>query len=118
MLTKSLLAGAGGGSEQWEHHIGQWFSQQYFDDTGVHVPPDELEHFLRRFRPQKGKKTESRKVIRISLPLPDDSSSWRSTLTVEEINRAWRKGLSGPLRTARRAISRLLDSLEQKVVSR
>ncbi|KAK3899622.1 hypothetical protein C8A05DRAFT_17963 [Staphylotrichum tortipilum] len=110
--------GAGGGSEQWEHHIGQWFSHQYFEDTGVPAPPDELELFLRRFRPQKGKRTESRKVIRIILSLPDDSGTWRSTLTMEEINRAWRKGLSGPLRTARRAISHLLHNMEQEVVSR
>jgi hypothetical protein len=89
----------------------------YFQVTGFCAPPSELEHFLLRFRPQKGRKTESRKAININLPMPDDTGVWRATLTTEIINQAWEQGLNGPLRTAELMISRLLENVAQGNVS-
>ncbi len=116
MLTKSLL-GAGGGSEQWEHHIGQWVSDQYFREHGVPAPPAELEQLLGVFRPQKAWNTESRRAINIRLHKPDDFGVWRSTLTPEVMSQTWRESMNEPLRTARRVILRLRNQVEQGVVS-
>jgi hypothetical protein len=118
MANQVLPTGAGGGSEQWEHHIAQWFGDQYFQDARVPAPPYELEQFLVWFRPQKRRNRESQKAISISLPMPDDTGVWRATLTPEGMHQAWEQGLNGPLRTARRMISRLLDNVEQGMVSR
>lgn len=116
MLTKSLI-GAAGGSDAWEHHISQWFFNQYLQDNGVPAPLSECESFLSRFRPQKRKEADSRKAISIKLPPPDDDGVWQATLTEGDINRAWEQGLSGPLRTAERELSRLVEKLNQGAVS-
>jgi hypothetical protein len=58
-----------------------------------------------------------RKAISITVALPGDTRIWRATFTLEDINQAWEKGLNGPLRTARREISRLVDRLKQGLVS-
>ncbi|KAH6839516.1 hypothetical protein B0I37DRAFT_386622 [Chaetomium sp. MPI-CAGE-AT-0009] len=110
--------GAGGGSEQWEYHIVEWLSSRYSQDTNIPVPAYELEDFLTRFRGQKNKRAASRRPIITSFPLPDGSGSWRATMSVEEIEDAWKRGLSGPLRTAKREISRLVEKMKVGVVSR
>ena len=115
-MTKFLL-GAGGGSEQWEHHIGQWVSDQYFRDNGFPAPPAELEQLLGVFRPQKARDAESRFEINIRLHKPDDIGVWRSTLTLNAIDQAWIEAIGEPLRTARCVISRLRKHVEQGVVS-
>ncbi|KAK3296446.1 uncharacterized protein B0H64DRAFT_398279 [Chaetomium fimeti] len=109
--------GAGGGSEQWEYHIVQWFSDRFSQDTKVPVPPNELEDFLTRFRSQKNKRAASRRPITTNFPMPNSIDTWRATLTVEEIEHAWKRGLRGPLRTAEREISRLVERTKLGVVS-
>ncbi|KAK4235727.1 hypothetical protein C8A03DRAFT_36422 [Achaetomium macrosporum] len=110
--------GAGGGSEQWEHHVDEFVSDQYFQQTGVPPPPHERQHFLSEFQKQKGKQTDLRKAISVSFTLPDYAGTWRATLTLEDISQAWEKGLRGPLRTAKREISRLAEKMRQGMVSK
>ncbi len=81
------------------------------------MPPDELEHVLKQFRRQKTRNTAERTAITCRLDKPGDMGIWKSTLTLNAINQAWREGISEPLRTAERVISRLLRSVEQGVVS-
>ncbi len=82
------------------------------------MPPDELEHVLKEFRRQKRKNTAERTAITCRLDKPGDMGIWKSTLTLNAINQAWRKGNSEPLRTAERELSCLLESVEQKLVSK
>ncbi|KAK1756671.1 hypothetical protein QBC47DRAFT_400302 [Echria macrotheca] len=105
--------GAGGGSEQWEHHIGEWFSRLWTEVIGSPPPPEHREDALSRFRIQKGRKAEDvPEKITLTFALDDEGSSWRVNLTRKTIEEAWRKGLDRPLDKAQHEISRLVKMEE------
>jgi len=109
----TIEQGAGGGSEQWEHHVAMWFSTQWSDQTETPVPPEYLEEFLNKFRPQKGQSTDSRKSVSMICPFTrdymDSHSGFLLQLSVEDIQHTWRKGLERPLNVAARQMERLAD---------
>jgi hypothetical protein len=49
---------------------------------------------------------------------PDGTGTWRLNMTLKGMEDAWKRGLRGPLRTAEREISRLVERMELGVVSR
>ncbi|KAK1757090.1 hypothetical protein QBC47DRAFT_378392 [Echria macrotheca] len=108
--------GAGGGSEQWEHHVNEWFMNAWYGITNTVAPPQYREDFLGRFRKQKGRKTELLQDIGVMYPLPDGSPC-RVTLTTEVITSAWVKALGRPLETARREIARFVSMVESGCVT-
>jgi len=108
-LTAPLFLGAGGGSEQWEHHISEWFVDAWYGMDFSMAPPQHREDFLSRFRKQKGKKAELRVPISAIYARPDNGAPCRVTLGTEVIEANWRKALSRPLETAKREIARLVS---------
>jgi hypothetical protein len=112
-LLTTLSTGAGGGSEQWEHHIGKYFDAVW---KSQHIPAPPAEHrknLLSTFRKQKGREVERREALTMAGTHADDRSIWRITLTLDSIEDAWQKGLNRPLKTARREIelfARMVDS--------
>lgn len=121
MLTEGSKAdnraGAGGGLEQWEHHVKQWFSRIWLEQNCEFIPPDALDDLLSRFRKQKGREAAGRENITIMHCGRGNNSAWRCTLTLEDIEQAWRQGLERPLETARREIQRLVKMVRHERVS-
>jgi len=54
-----------------------------------------------------------REPVTLIFNRPTDGNPWRATLTLEDIEDAWQKGLKRPLKTAKREIPRLVNMLEE-----
>ncbi|KAK0746876.1 hypothetical protein B0T18DRAFT_466281 [Schizothecium vesticola] len=109
--------GAGGGSEQWEHHIDEWFKDTWYGMNHAWPPSQHREDFLSRFRKQKCKRAELREDIIALYARPDDGATCRITLERKAIEDAWQKALSRPLKVARREVARLVSLVESGCVT-
>ena len=87
-------------------------------DTKIPIPPHELDGILMVFRGQKSKRAASRRPIGMNVSRPDGSGTWRLNMSLTDMEDAWRRGLRGPLRTAGREISRLVERMKLGIVER
>ncbi|EAQ88792.1 hypothetical protein CHGG_05411 [Chaetomium globosum CBS 148.51] len=67
---------------------------------------------------QKSKRVASRRPIGMNVSRPDGSGTWRLNMSLTDMEDAWRRGLHGPLRTAGREISRLVERMKLGIVER
>lgn len=88
---------------------------------GMHFsapPPERRKEVLSTFSKQKSRDKDMREEVTMVDVRPDDNTLWRITLTLENIEEAWQKGLSRPLETARCEITRLVTLVKRKQISK
>ena len=112
------VEGAGGGSEQWEYHIVEWFAEWYPRHHGIVAPLEERRELLNKF--QGSKKLDPRLGHDVSWfsTNPRNGTVERVTLGSEDIVEAWNKAHDHPLRVAREQIARLVRLVARKRTSK